>query len=134
MLAPKEASDLPGLAELRARQGMPRTFRQGLEMTARMLESSAPKGYRVGVEAVSVGGVELVAVPAELFLRLGERIRSESARPSATVVLGYTNGYLGYLPCRAAFAEPDYEVLASPVRRGSGEQIVDVAVGLTGAV
>ena len=132
-LAPKEPADLPGLAELRDRPGRARTFHQGLELAAGLLERPG-SDIEVAVEAVSVGGIELVGVPAELFLCLGERIRSESPRPSSTIVLGYTNGYLGYLPCLNAFAEPDYEVLASPVRRGSGEQVVSVAVGLTEAV
>lgn len=133
-LAPKNAADLPGLDDLRRRPDQARTFQQGLEMATEMLAHATADEFEIRVETVTVGGVALVAVPAEPFLCLGERIRAESPRPAATLVLGYTNGYLGYLPCREAFAEPDYEVLASPVRRGSGEQVVDAAVRLTNAV
>jgi hypothetical protein len=132
VLAPKDADDLPGLAELRRRPRPARTFEQGLELATELLGATVrPAEHRIRLEAVSVGGVDLVAVPGELFLNLGELIRAGSRRPEQTVVLGYANGYLGYLPAREAFEDPDYEVLVSPVRRGSGEQVAQAAAALT---
>ena len=129
VLAPKNADDLPGLAGLRP-AGRDRTFEQGLELATSLLAAPAVE-HRIWLEAVSVGGVDLVAVPGELFLGLGDRIRADARRPEQTVVIGYANGYLGYLPTGEAFCEPDYEVLVSPVRRGSGEQVAQAAAALT---
>jgi hypothetical protein len=129
VLGPKNADDLPGLAGMR-RTGIARTFEQGLESATSLLAAPAVE-RRVRLEAVSVGGVDLVAVPGELFLSLGDRIRADARRPDQTVVIGYANGYLGYLPTSEAFADPDYEVLVSPVRRGSGELVAQAAAALT---
>jgi hypothetical protein len=129
VLAPKNADDLPRLAGMR-RTGRARTFEQGLELATSLLAAPAVE-HRVRLEAVSVGGVDLVAVPGELFLSLGDRIRADARRPEQTVVIGYANGYLGYLPTSEAFGDPDYEVLVSPVRRGSGEQVAQAAAALT---
>ncbi len=134
-LRPKGVDDLPGLEELRTRTGAARTFEQGLELAAGLLDApDRPAAYRVRLEAVSLGGLDLVAVPGELFLCLGERIRAAAGQPDRTVVLGYANGYVGYLPNREAYARPDYEVLASPVAPGSGEQVAEAAAALTASL
>jgi hypothetical protein len=103
--------------------------RQGVEIASRLRASGPREGFRVRLSAVQVDGATLVAVPGELFLSLGEDIRRRSPRPLETVVLGYVNGYLGYLPTRDAAV--GYEVLVSPVAEGSGEQLADAAVALT---
>lgn len=47
------------------------------------------------------------------------------------MVLGYTNGYLGYLPARDT--QPCYETYASPVTSGSSEIVVEAAVAAVAA-
>lgn len=106
--------------------------RQGVEIASRLRRAGQPDHFRVGLSAVRVEGATLLAVPGELFLSLGEDIRRRSPRPQETVVLGYANGYLGYLPTRDATL--GYEVLVSPVAKGSGEKLADVAVELAHAV
>lgn len=103
-------------------------LRQGVEIASRRQASEYMDELSIDVEVAQLPGVTLVAVPAELFLSLGNDIRRRSPVPERTVVLGYTNGYLGYLPTRAA--NVGYEVLVSPVAPGSGEHVVDVAVDL----
>jgi hypothetical protein len=131
-LRAKRSDDLPGLATLRTPPGTSgRSFDQGLGLAAALLhDPERPESYEVPLEAARWGGLDVVAVPGELFLCLGERIRSGAPRPHRTVVLGYTNGYLGYLPCREAFATPQYEVLVSPVGPASGELVADAAIAL----
>jgi neutral ceramidase len=45
-------------------------------------------------------------------------------------VVGYANGYVGYLPIRSAYAEGGYEVTPGPWSRvapGSAERLQEVA-------
>jgi hypothetical protein len=99
-------------------------FEQGQRIARELATRRRTEAYDVEIQAVGFAGLTLVAIPGELFLELGESIRA--AAGSNVVVLGYTNGYLGYLPNRSA--PPTYETLVSPVRVGSGEDVVDAAV------
>jgi hypothetical protein len=99
-------------------------FEQGRRMARELATRTRAEAYDVEIQAVGLAGVTLVAIPAELFLELGESIRA--AAGSDVIVLGYTNGYLGYLPSQST--PPTYETLVSPVRLGSGERVVEAAV------
>ncbi|MGH1565191.1 hypothetical protein [Mumia sp. DW29H23] len=128
---PGELADLPRLltgehsdAETRSES----VLRQGAVIAAGLAADARTAPYAVDLEVVRLGPVLLVAVPGELFLALGEEIRARLAASSAAIVLGYTNGYLGYLPTHDA--GPCYEVLASPVTSGSGKKLADTAVTL----
>ncbi|MFC0527442.1 hypothetical protein [Phytohabitans kaempferiae] len=77
---------------------------------------------------VAGGGLSLVGLGAEPYLDLAARLDGLVDHP--TVLIGYTNGYLGYLPVRGAYRRPDYEVLRSPVAAGSAERVVDRAAEL----
>lgn len=77
-----------------------------------------PEPLPIAVEAVVAGSVYLVAIPGEPFLALGERIRAETG----AVVLGYTNGYVGYLPVTGT--PVTYETIVSPVRPEGADRIV----------
>lgn len=106
------------------------TYQQGLQIAAEIIAGARGTPYSVQLQAVRIGGIDLLAVPAELFLSLGEDIRAAAPSPNEFALIGYANGYLGYLPNRAAFTDPAYEVLASPVEPGSGETFVQAAVEL----
>ncbi|WP_231618736.1 SIS domain-containing protein [Nonomuraea sp. SBT364] len=100
---------------------------QGQRIARDLLTRGRTLPYEVEVQAVRLGDVTLVAVPGELFLELGEAIRAASpAHGSPVIVLGYANGYLGYLPSRGTPAT--YETLVSPVAEGGGERVVAAAV------
>lgn len=71
----------------------------------------------------------LLATPVELFSSLGMRI--EAGSPIAqTMVIGYTNGYAGYVADPAAWDAGTYEALASPYARRAGEVLVEDAIAL----
>ena len=76
------------------------------------------------ISAIRLGDSAIAFVPAELFSSLGRMIKDES--PFAhTMVVGYTDGMLWYVPTRSAFAEGGYEVKdACRVAPGAGELIV----------
>jgi hypothetical protein len=82
------------------------------------------------VSTVRIGGLSLVALGAEPYLDLATQLGQRLNHPA--VLVGYTNGYLGYLPVRAAYRRADYEVLRSPVAAGSAERVLQVATSLLG--
>jgi neutral/alkaline ceramidase-like enzyme len=76
------------------------------------------------VQAVAVGDLALIALPGEFFAESGQRLRERSPFP-ITVVIGYANGCLGYLPPASAFEEGGYETQLSPWSRvGPGAEAV----------
>jgi hypothetical protein len=61
------------------------------------------------VQALRVGSGALVGLPGEVFVEYALKI--DRASPFApTVVAGYTNGDVGYIPTAAAYPEGGYEV------------------------
>ncbi|NLF18625.1 MAG: hypothetical protein GX595_15445 [Lentisphaerae bacterium] len=61
------------------------------------------------VQAFRMGGGAMVALPGEVFVEYGLAIAKAS--PFApTLVAGYANGNVGYIPTAAAYAEGGYEV------------------------
>jgi hypothetical protein len=96
-------------------------------LTAIPLELAAiPSTLRI--DAWTLGDLALVAVPAELFVSLGREI--EKASPGKTLILGYANGYSGYLADRAAHRSGTYEALASPFGPEAGERVAATAARL----
>lgn len=80
------------------------------------------------VAVTRLGPLALVGLGAEPYLALGDGLRA--ALGPAAVLVGYTGGYVGYLPTRAAFRRPDYEVLRTPVAAGSAERALSHAISL----
>jgi hypothetical protein len=79
----------------------------------------------------------LAALPVELFTSLGATI--ERASPFAeTVIVGYANGYAGYVADAAAWDAGTYEALASPFARRAGdvltEGVIEALRGLRGGI
>jgi hypothetical protein len=97
-----------------------------LEALAQIPDTAIPDALEL--EAWALGDVVLVAVPGELFASLGSRIDSTSA--GQTLILGYANGYVGYLTDISAHASQTYEALASPFDPAAGERVADAATAL----
>jgi hypothetical protein len=71
----------------------------------------------------------IVTLPAEIFVELGLAIKAASPFKT-TLVVELANDSLGYIPTKRAFAEGSYETVNSRVQPGSGEQLVEAAIGL----
>ncbi|MFI6505778.1 hypothetical protein [Nonomuraea typhae] len=71
------------------------------------------------VQVARIGDLGLAGLPGEPFQAIAGRILSGQTRPA--VVLGYVNGYPGYLPTAEDYARAEYEVLVAAVAPGSGE-------------
>ncbi|MEU4324313.1 hypothetical protein [Nonomuraea dietziae] len=99
---------------------------EGLRARHTPAAEAGPIDAEVGV--ARVGGLALVGLPGEPFLAVADQIAE--AAPCPTVVLGYVNGYPGYLPTADAYRRTEYEVLASQVAEGSAEQLAATALAL----
>lgn len=84
------------------------------------------------VQAIVLGDVAIVGAPGEFFTLLGQEIKRRSPY-RYTFVFELANDYVGYIPDARAFDRGGYQVwmgLHSFLAKGSGEIIVDEAVGL----
>jgi neutral ceramidase len=84
------------------------------------------------VQAVLIGDVALIGVPAELFTVLGQDIKRRSPL-RFTYVAELANDWIGYLPDRKAHELGGYQTwtgLHSYAEAGTGERLVDAAVAL----
>jgi hypothetical protein len=104
------------------------TILQGIQAAKRAVVEQPAVPRRVELSTIIFGELALLAVPGELYNRLGVEIKRKVAGP--VLLLGYTNGYVGYLPTSDAYAHLDYEVLVSPFAPGSGERVRDAAIPL----
>ena len=105
------------------------TRAQGAALLAGMAEID-PAVVPAGIEldAWTLGDIALVAIPGELTAALGRRI-ADAGRLSP-LILGYANGYVGYLADRSAHAIGTYEALASPYAADVGERVAAAAATL----
>lgn len=82
---------------------------------------------RIPVRFLRIADTVVWGAPVEMFCELAFRARNESPFRH-TFFYGYTNGWLGYLPTEAAFAEGGYEPRTSPftpqVERDFGDAVV----------
>ena len=84
----------------------------------------------VELQAVRVGEAVFVAVPAEVFVEVGLRLKQVA--PRKTYIVGIANGYIGYLPTREAHEVGGYEVVSSRCRPEAADVLIEKAIELGG--
>ncbi|MGQ9523966.1 MAG: neutral/alkaline non-lysosomal ceramidase N-terminal domain-containing protein [Armatimonadota bacterium] len=126
------------------------------EQTRRALEAATPAGdgpiafaerrltlplsnsagsVEAPVCALTCGSFAIASMPGEVFVELGMAVRTRSPF-STTLVVGYANGDIGYVPTRSAYPEGGYEVedahryygRPAPLAPEAGEIMVDACV------
>lgn len=102
-LARKRAEGVPG-AQLEVDQAMIWWAEDALKAQK---TDGGPTHVTVRLQAVRLGDVTLVALPGEAFCEIGLTIK-QMAGPR-TMVVGYANGNIGYIPTAEAYAEGGYE-------------------------
>lgn len=106
-----------------------------IEVFRKQREALAPhrgEERETWLQAVVIGDVALVGVPAEFFTVLGENIKRRSPY-RYTYVAELANDWIGYLPDRHAFDLGGYQTwtgLHSYAERGTGEAVVDEVVAM----
>lgn len=94
------------------------------------VEARGGKPYEAEVHAIALDdALAWVSLPGEVFVELGLAIKAASPFRT-TIVAELANGSVGYIPTRRAFGEGNYEVVSSRVAEGSGELLVDAALGI----
>ena len=96
----------------------------------KVLDVAAREGRRLETEVqVITLGSELawVALPGEVFVELGLALKQDSPFP-ITIVAELANDCIGYIPCRRAYPQGNYEVVSARCAEGSGELLVQTAV------
>lgn len=85
------------------------------------------------IQVIKIGGLTLVAMPGEPFAEVGVEIRRRSAA-AVTMVSGYSNGEIGYVPMKSDYKNGGYGVWSSPMAAGSAELPIEAAGDLLESV
>lgn len=92
-------------------------------------------GHELDLAAWRIGEALLLAAPVELFAGLAVELRR--ALPGPLLLCTNANGWTGYWPTRAAFAQGGYEVDAARAwgrQEGDGERLIAALVELARSV
>lgn len=79
------------------------------------------------VQAIRISDTALVSLPGEVFVELGLAIKARSPFP-VTLVVGYANDSIGYIPTRQALSEGGYESISCKFVPGTGEELVETTL------
>lgn len=85
---------------------------------------------RIELQGVRVADAVFMAVPAEVFVEIGLRLKKSS--PHKTFIVGLANGYIGYLPTREAHSVGGYEVVSAKCQPDSADILIEKIVDLEG--
>jgi hypothetical protein len=98
-------------------------------LLASVAEIGLPPAVELPVTVVALGDDAWLHLPVELFTSLGLAIRAGS--PFArTRVVGYTDGYFGYVADRTAHQAGVYEASASLFDAAAGRRLVEASINL----
>lgn len=83
----------------------------------------------IEVQAIRVGDLALLGIPAEYFVEYGLQLRERS--PAAhTFVVELANDYIGYVPTPEAFDGGAYEGTSARFARDTGDVMAEAVLGL----
>ena len=105
------------------------TALQGLRVQKLLSEYRSELEFGGYLNAIKIGNNVILTHPAELFSSLGYEIMSNSPY-NQTMVVGYANGSIGYIPDRNSYNEGGYESFSCSFKAGEGERLRDLAVSL----
>lgn len=123
-------NDIDGTVPGAQRFGEPGYYERKIPPLLEMIR--AKKQETAEVQVIRLGDVALAAQPAESFVEHGLRIKQETW-PVRTLVVGYANGMLGYLPTESTFPHGGYEATFGPPSMMSpptGRILADAAIEL----
>jgi len=89
------------------------------------------KYIEASTSALRINDKAIVFLPSEVFVEIQMKIKEQSPY-SFTMVIGYANGYFGYIPTTEAYDEGGYETIfpVTLLKRGEGERLADEVLKL----
>ncbi len=89
-------------------KGNPFGFNELYAPAVVVLDKTKDKEHFAEISALRLGSFGLATMPGEIFVELGREVEDGSPfRPTRTI--GLTNGAMGYIPTKRAYAEGGYE-------------------------
>jgi hypothetical protein len=130
----QDTSAIPDLISEQERQALHPVIDQRLPWAAKVSADPATDGLTTPIElqVLRLGDLAIVGIPAEPFVEIGLALHAgRTGQP--TMVAGYTNGCVGYVPMPAAYPLGGYEVsysfayyrLPAPLAPECAQRIID---------
>lgn len=105
----------------------------GMDWTEELPSYQSGDQVRMPIRFLTINDTAIWAAPVEMFCALALYVRAHSPFAN-TFYFGYTNGWIGYLPTKAAFAEGGYEpatsVFSDQVEEDTTSAVVTFLQGL----
>jgi hypothetical protein len=98
---------------------------EGAIAIADLVETYKQREIEIEIQAIKIGNTILVGVPAELSVVIGKHIKRK-AKPKNALIIGYANGYVGYIPSSELYRKGGYEVMVTPFYSDAEEKIKNV--------
>ncbi|MBQ9817568.1 MAG: hypothetical protein IJM59_08935 [Proteobacteria bacterium] len=92
------------------------------------------KESKFTISTLGVGDIGLACAPFELFDNNADDVKSESTKSGVpfkmTLIMGYCNGYLGYLPSDISYTHTCYEADTCLYEQGTAEKVADTFINM----
>jgi hypothetical protein len=87
----------------------------------RKIIDADPVSFRLSL--LMIDQIAITSVSSEAVTNIYQRLRKVSPFPN-TIMITLANGRIGYVPEDASYANPTFEVYASPLKKGCGESTI----------
>ncbi len=94
------------------------------------LRERFPSDYvTIKVQGIRLGDLVIIAFPGEVLVDIGLKIK-KSSKAKLTMIVGYANGYIGYIPTKEAIKEGGYEARppATVLTEDAEDKLVNTAI------
>lgn len=123
---------------LRGHENKIRLFASNLRR-ARALEENPASAFQeveASVQVIQVGDLVLIGIPGELFVQYALEMRSRVKQNTgkATILVGYCNGYMGYIVTPRAMVTGGYEASVARVDESAGRLLTEEAMAMVDRV
>ena len=117
----------PGAEQIIARARIDLVYHQIMLQHAKLIRNAKTGTQRTEIQGIRLGETAVVTLPAEVFVQIGLGIKERSPFP-LTLVAGYTNDALGYIPTYEALLAGGYESISTKFAAGTDEELADKAL------
>lgn len=105
---------------------------EALKILIKLRKSKESQGgeelEKIPIYGVRIGEIIFVSVPGEMFAQTWDEITAEAPAGMDVVLLGLTNGYVGYFPTRKSSEQKSYEALISKFSDNATRKVRDKVV------